>query len=64
VLDALETGILDHLVTKQTAVRLAVNAAVTILRISQIIMSKPCDVPIPGGSSGGTMGSMDQDAAM
>eukprot|EP01127_Copromyxa_protea_P001257 TRINITY_DN11297_c0_g1_i1.p1 TRINITY_DN11297_c0_g1~~TRINITY_DN11297_c0_g1_i1.p1 ORF type:complete len:542 (-),score=147.90 TRINITY_DN11297_c0_g1_i1:35-1660(-) len=64
VFDAQAAGILDHLATKQTAIRLATNAAVTILRISQIIMSKPCDVPVPGGSPGGTMGSMDQDAAM
>jgi len=60
--DATAADILDHLVGKGTAIRLATNAAVTILRIGQIIMSKPAGMPMPGGGGGsGTMGSMDQD---
>jgi T-complex protein 1 subunit theta len=65
-IDAVGEGILDHLVGKQTAIRLATNAAIGILRIDQIIMSKPAGMPMPGaqgGGSSGTMGSMDQDEA-
>jgi len=36
-----ETPIKDLLVTKQSALRLAVDAALTVLRVDQIIMSKP-----------------------
>lgn len=64
-INAVDEGILDHLIGKQTAIRLATNAAVGILRIDQIIMSKPAGMPLPGGAGGsGTMGSMDQDEAL
>jgi len=57
-----EECIFDHLIGKETAIRLATNAAIGILRIDQIIMSKPVGMPVPGGQGGsGTMGSMDQD---
>jgi len=60
--DAVEKGIIDHFGGKSTAIRLATTAAVTILRVGQIIMSKPVGIPMPGGPGGsGTMGSMDQD---
>ena len=36
-----ENGILDILSTKQSAFRLAVDAALTVLKVDQIIMSKP-----------------------
>jgi len=62
VADAAQKGILDHLGIKRRAIELATNAVITMLRISQIIMSKPSGVPIPGGSGGsGTMGAMDKD---
>jgi len=62
LIDATQAGIIDHLVGKSTAIRLATNAAITILRIGQIIMSRPAGMPMPGGGPGsGTMGSMDQD---
>lgn len=58
-------GIVDHLVGKKNAIRLATQAAIGILRIDQIIMSRPAGMPIPGGQGGsGTMGSMDQDEAL
>jgi hypothetical protein len=50
---------------KLNAIRLATQAAIGILRIDQIIMSRPAGMPIPGGQGGsGTMGSMDQDEAL
>jgi T-complex protein 1 subunit theta len=42
---ALEKGIFDVLSIRMNAIRLATNAAVTILRIDQIIMSKPAGGP-------------------
>jgi len=47
VADALTLGVYDHLVAKQNAIRLATDAAVTILRVDQIIMSKPAGGPKP-----------------
>jgi len=44
-LDAVENGILDLLVTKKFAMRLATNSALTILRVDHIIMSKPAGGP-------------------
>eukprot|EP01120_Amphizonella_sp_Union-15-10_P001627 TRINITY_DN1177_c0_g1_i1.p1 TRINITY_DN1177_c0_g1~~TRINITY_DN1177_c0_g1_i1.p1 ORF type:complete len:545 (-),score=129.84 TRINITY_DN1177_c0_g1_i1:47-1681(-) len=41
VKDSADLGIFDHLETKRSAIRLATNAAVTIIRIDQIIMAKP-----------------------
>merc|ERR1712113_350049 len=40
-----ETGVLDLLATKKEAIRLATDAAVTVLRVDQIIMSKPAGGP-------------------
>lgn len=47
VLDAKAEGILDHLIAKQQAIRLAADAACTVLRVDQIIMSKPAGGPAP-----------------
>lgn len=41
VKDLAADGIFDLLVTKESAIRLAVDAALTVLRVDQIIMSKP-----------------------
>ena len=58
VIDAEEEAIFDNLDVKFRAIKLATNAAVTILRISQLIMAKTSNGPkLPGGS--GTMGSYD-----
>jgi len=43
--EAGDSGVLDLLVTKKEAIRLAVDAAVTVLRVDQIIMSKPAGGP-------------------
>jgi len=46
-----ELSVFDSFATKHTAIRLATDAAVTILRIDQIIMAKPSGgpkVPKPG----------------
>lgn len=40
-------GIYDHLATKTGAIRLAADAAITILRIDQIIIAKPAGGPKP-----------------
>jgi T-complex protein 1 subunit theta len=42
-----DSGILDLLYTKKEAIRLATEAAVTVLRVDQIIMSKPAGGPKP-----------------
>lgn len=52
---------IDHLVTKENAIRLATDAAITVLKISQIIMAKQAGVALPGNRGGGTMGALDQD---
>jgi T-complex protein 1 subunit theta len=41
VKDLAADGVFDLLVTKESALRLAVDAALTVLRVDQIIMSKP-----------------------
>lgn len=41
VIDAKVADILDLCTTKESALRLAIDAAVTVLRVDQIIMSKP-----------------------
>ena len=43
--DALKLGVLDLLVTKKFALRLCMNAVLTILRVDHIIMSKPAGGP-------------------
>merc|ERR1719313_3244856 len=40
-----DAGILDLLHTKKEAIKLATDAAVTVLRVDQIIMSKPAGGP-------------------
>mmetsp|Transcript_20367 Transcript_20367/g.26357 ORF Transcript_20367/g.26357 Transcript_20367/m.26357 type:complete len:222 (-) Transcript_20367:289-954(-) len=45
-------GILDLYTMKESALRLAVDAAVTVLRVDQIIMSKQAGGPKPGGPGG------------
>jgi len=45
--NAVEAGIIDLLSTKLSAIKLATDAAVTILRVDQIIMAKPAGGPKP-----------------
>lgn len=45
--DAKAVGIVDSLAAKSSAVHLAVDAALTILRVDQIIMAKPAGGPKP-----------------
>ncbi len=52
-LNALENEIFDLYATKLNALRLAVDAALTVLRVDQIVMSKPAGGPKP--KSGGPM---------
>ncbi|KAF6384479.1 chaperonin containing TCP1 subunit 8 [Rhinolophus ferrumequinum] len=47
VKDMLEAGILDTYLGKSWAIKLATNAAVTVLRVDQIIMAKPAGGPKP-----------------
>jgi T-complex protein 1 subunit theta len=47
--DSVEKEIYDLLATKVNALRLAVDAALTILKVDQIVMSKPAGGPKPGG---------------
>ncbi|XP_008984791.1 T-complex protein 1 subunit theta isoform X1 [Callithrix jacchus] len=47
VKDMLEAGILDTYLGKYWAIKLATNAAVTVLRVDQIIMAKPAGGPKP-----------------
>jgi len=56
VADAVQMGVLDLLLVKQSAIRHATDTAVTILRIDQIIMSKPAGGPKPP-----KQGPMDAD---
>ncbi|XP_063954522.1 T-complex protein 1 subunit theta-like [Lytechinus pictus] len=52
VKDVVEAGIMDAYLTKHTAIKLATNAAITVLRVDQIIMAKPAGGPKvrqPGG---------------
>ncbi len=52
--DVVEDGIFDLLVTKESAIRLAVDAALTVLRVDQIIMSK-----VAGGPKAPSQGKSD-----
>ncbi|KAG1711827.1 hypothetical protein DVH05_009069 [Phytophthora capsici] len=47
--DALDKGIWDHLQTKMSAIRLGADAAITVLRVDQIIMAKAAGGPKPRG---------------
>jgi len=51
-----DCGILDLLHTKREAIKMATDAAVTVLRVDQIIMSKPA-----GGPKGPPPGAGDDD---
>merc|ERR1719267_376856 len=48
-----DCGILDLLHTKKEAIKLATDAAVTVLRVDQIIMSKPAGGPKAPEQGGG-----------
>lgn len=48
--DALSKGIWDHLQTKLSAIRLGADAAITVLRVDQIIMAKAAGGPKPRGA--------------
>ena len=50
--DAVKAGIFDIYATKLNALRLATDAAVTILRVDQIVMSKPAGGPKPKQGGG------------
>ena len=52
VQDAVKANIYDLLATKMNAMRLAVDAATTVLKVDQIVMSKPAGGPKPGGPGG------------
>ncbi|NXT94259.1 TCPQ protein, partial [Anhinga rufa] len=45
--DMLEAGVLDTYLGKSWGIKLATNAAVTVLRVDQIIMAKPAGGPKP-----------------
>lgn len=53
LLDAVEEQIFDHILVKDWQVRLAVNTAITILRINQIIMAKAAGGPKAPSQRGG-----------
>jgi T-complex protein 1 subunit theta len=47
--NVIKKDILDHLATKKSAIRLGADAAITVLRVDQIIMSKAAGGPKPRG---------------
>ena len=47
VLDSVKEGIVDLYAVKHLGIKLATNAACTILRVDQIIMAKPAGGPKP-----------------
>lgn len=51
--DAAKAGIFDIYVAKLNALRLAVDSALTVLRVDQIVLSKPAGGPAPRGGKGG-----------
>lgn len=56
--DSVKHGVFDLYGTKVNALRLAVEAAITILRVDQIVMSKPAGGPAPGGPPAGPGGGI------
>jgi T-complex protein 1 subunit theta len=52
IVDAAAAGILDCLATKLSAMRLACDAAITVLRVDTIIMSKQAGGPKPRQQQG------------
>ena len=53
--DSVPAGIFDLYATKANALRLAVDAAITVLRVDQIVMSKPAGGPKAPPGGGGDM---------
>lgn len=51
-LDVEKAGILDLYYTKTSAMRLAVGAAVTLLKVNKIVMAKPAGGPKPPKQGG------------
>jgi T-complex protein 1 subunit theta len=52
-IEPIETlNVVDHLKTKEWAIRLASDAAITILKIDQIIVAKPAGGPKPQQNKG------------
>ena len=51
--DVTTKNIYDIYATKVNALRLAVDAAITILKVDQIVMSKPAGGPKPPKGAGG-----------
>ncbi|XP_038642822.1 T-complex protein 1 subunit theta-like [Scyliorhinus canicula] len=51
VLDAAQAGIWDPFLVKQSAIKLATNAAITVLSVDQIIMAKKSGGPKPRGDN-------------
>ncbi|KAG1226405.1 hypothetical protein G6F68_019749 [Rhizopus microsporus] len=51
-LDASKANIYDCLASKYNAIKLAADTAITILRVDQIIMSKPAGGPKPPKKEG------------
>ncbi|XP_022687930.1 T-complex protein 1 subunit theta-like [Varroa jacobsoni] len=47
LIDAVEAGIFDLLLTKQWALKYAVDAAATVLKVDEMIMAKPAGGPKP-----------------
>lgn len=56
IIDARELGFFDLLAVKRSAIQLATEAALTVLRVDQIIMAKPAGGPKPRAP-----GPQDQD---
>ena len=50
--DSVQANIYDVYATKVNAFRLSVDAAITILKVDQIVMSKPAGGPKPRGPQG------------
>lgn len=50
--DSLDAGVFDIYVSKVNALRLAVDAAITVLKVDQIVMSKPAGGPKPPPQGG------------
>ncbi|KAF7723115.1 T-complex protein 1 subunit theta [Apophysomyces ossiformis] len=51
-LDAVKAGVLDTFTAKYWAIKLAADTAITVLRVDQIIMSKPAGGPKPPKKQG------------
>lgn len=53
ILNAVECGIVDVYASKKSALHLATDAALSVLRVDSIIMSKPAGGPKPRAPTGG-----------